>query len=249
MDKGEDGDPDWLRRVIALPKSPSKERDWMDLLNDANSYLSLHLFFTYLFTLLALRFIYKNYARFVRARQLFSLELVHSIAARTVMVSELPNHLCGERALAVYFENMGLTVESVSVVREVLTLKTLLDRRTNALMKLEQAWTEYLGNPSNAEVMVDPSALPPLIDIEGEPNRNGRGTIVIPNRKRPTIRPGWFLPKVDALEYLEAQFKEADHAVQQKRKSGKFRASRVAFVTFEKMSSAVRNSPFFSSLR
>ena len=156
------------------------------------------------------------------------------------MVTDLPNHLQGERALAVYFENMGLTVESVSVCREVGALRTLLDQRTDALLRLEQAWTEYLGNPSNAEVMADPSALPPLIDIEGEPNRNGPGTIVVPNQKRPTLRPGWFLPKVDALEYLESQFKEADQAVQQKRKSGKFRASRVAFVTFEKMSSAVR---------
>lgn len=244
MDTGED-EPGWVSKISSLPslpKSPSKQRDWMDLLNDANSYLSLHLVFAYLFTFLALRFVYKNYARFVRARQLFSLELVHSIAARTVMVTELPNHLCGERALAVYFENIGLTVESVSVVREVAALKDLLDRRTEALMKLERAWTDYLGNPSTAEIMVDPSAIPPLIDIEGEPNRNAHGTIIVPNKKRTTLRPRWFAPKVDALEYLETQFKEADQAVQQWRKSGKFRASRVAFVTFEKMSSAVCKS-------
>lgn len=233
-----------LLNLPSIPKSPSKERDWMDLLNDANSYLSLHLFFTYLFTFLALHFVYKNYSRFIRARQLFSLELVHSIAARTVMVTELPNHLCGERAIAVYFENMGLTVESVSLVREVTTLKKLLDRRTAALLELERAWTEYLGNPSTAEAIVDPSALPPLIDIEGEPNRSTSGTIVVPNRKRPTLRPRWFSPKVDALEYLEARFKEADEAVHLKRKNGKFRASRAAFVTFEKMSSAVSHSKY-----
>ncbi len=112
----EGDDDDWLN---APSGKPSEGRDWLDLLNDANSYLSLHLLFTYVFTILALRFIYKNYARFIRARQLYSLELVHSIAARTVLVTDLPNHLRGERALAVYFENMGLTVESVSICREV----------------------------------------------------------------------------------------------------------------------------------
>ena len=244
MSNGEDNDPDWLRVLAELPKAPSqgKGRDWLDLLNDANSYLSLHLAFTYLFTFLALRFIYKNYSRFIRARQLFSLELVHSIPARTVMVSDLPPHLRGERALAVYFENMGLTVESVSVCREVHALKALIDERTKALLELEKAWTDYLGNPSNVDVVApSDNPLPFLVDVE-----EGRSTsttyaspLVVPHRKRPTIRPGWFSPKKDALEHLELCFKEADQAVRQKRKIGKFKPSHTAFVTFEKMSSAV----------
>ena len=150
---------------------------------------------------------------------------------------------------------MELTVESVNLCREVGTLKKLIDRRTEALLKLERAWTEYLGNPSSVDVF-DPSdsAVPPLVDIEsGDGRRSSDGptgptaSLVVPHRKRPTIRPGWFKPKTDALEYLEAQFKQADHAVQQKRKAGKFKASDTAFVTFEKMSSAVRSylSPFF----
>lgn len=249
MNNGEDDDPDWLSAADDPPKKPSqgKGRDWMDLLNDANSYLSLHLVFTYLFTLLALRFIYKNYARFIRARQLFSLELVHSIAARTVMVTDLPNHLRGERALAMYFESMDLTVESVSMCREVSTLKTLISRRTDALLKLEKAWTEYLGNPSNVDIY-DPSdnAVPNLVDLEGGRGSSSTPTapLVVPHSKRPTIRLGWFKPKTDALEYLEAEFKKADLAVQQKRKTGKFKASHTAFVTFEKMSSAVNYRQF-----
>lgn len=243
----EDDDGGWPGESLlpSLPKMPNDSnsgRDWLDLLNDANSYLSLHLIFTYLFTFLVLRFIHKNYSRFVRARQLFSLELVHSISARTVMVTDLPKHLRGERALAVYFENMGLTVESVSLCREVNSLKHLLDRRTDALLKLEKAWTEYLGNPSNVET-IDPSdnAVAPLIEIDGEQNPSDTysARYVVPHQKRPTIRPGWFKPKTDALEYLEAKFKEADAAVQAKRKDGRFKASHVAFVTFEKMSSAV----------
>ncbi|KAI6121185.1 hypothetical protein F5141DRAFT_1088440 [Pisolithus sp. B1] len=233
----DEDDNDWPQWVTPTYDDPSPPgRDWLDLISDANSYLTVHFLFTYLFTILALYFLYRNYRRYIRARQLFSLELVHSIPGRTVMVSSLPAHLRSERALAEYFENMGLSVESVSVCREVTTLKTLLDQRTKALLELESGWTNYVGNPSAVESydpsenvisQVDPSSL------EGQPAR-----LVVPHRKRPTIRPGWFSAKVDALEYLEAKFKEADEKVRKWRRVGKFKATHVAFVTFEKMSSA-----------
>ncbi|KAI0317538.1 DUF221-domain-containing protein [Amylostereum chailletii] len=238
----DDDDDDWNSLAIPpdsdAPKLPTKERDWLDLISDANSYLSVHLLFTYVFTLIALRFIYLNYKRFVRARQLFSLELVHAIPARTIMVSGLPNHLRGERALAEHFESMNLSVESVSVVREAGALKTLLDKRTNTLLKLEKAWVKYVGNPSTVE-SYDPSDR--AIFGEGDPaSTEGQPPVrvIVPHRKRPTIRPRWFSGRVDAIEYLERQYHELDEAVRRKRKLGKFKATDVAFVTFEKMSSA-----------
>lgn len=256
-DLGEDDDgwpddeDDWPSSFVSA--SPGNHtipisRDWLDLISDANSYLSLHLMFTYLFTLLALYFIYKNYRRFIRSRQLFSLELVHSIPARTVLVTNLPNHLQGERPLAEYFENMGLLVESVTVCREVGSLKILLDRRTRALLALERAWVSYVGNPSSVEEY-DPedSVDPPLVDVDAERGRVSQGRLVVPHRKRPTMRPGWFKPKVDALEYLETQFREADELVKKRRKTGKFKATQAAFVTFEKMSSAVSFSFVYCS--
>lgn len=196
--------------------------------------------FTYLFTILALYYIYRNYRRFIRSRQLFSLELVHSIPARTVLVTDLPNHLQGERPLAEYFENMGLAVESVNVCREVSSLKRLLDKRTEALLALERAWVSYVGNPSTVEEY-DPEQMDfaPLVDIDVEEARPRRGRFVVPHQKRPTMRIGWFTPKVDALEYLERQFEEADELVKRRRMNGRFKATQSAFVTFEKMSSAV----------
>ncbi|EIN04656.1 DUF221-domain-containing protein [Punctularia strigosozonata HHB-11173 SS5] len=251
---GDDADDDWpigpgpnissvrFPFISAAPTNGTQPgRDWLDLISDANSYLSVHLLFTYLFTLLSLYFIYKNYKRFIRARQLFSLELVHSIPARTVMITQLPAHLRGERALAEYFEGMDLAVESVSVCREVGSLKRLIDARTRALLKLEKAWVDYVGNPSTVE-SYDPaeSVAPPLVDVaDGVADAEAqRGRVVVPHRPRPTIRVGWFGPKVDALEYLETKFKEADEAVRKKRRTGKFKATQTAFVTFEKMSSA-----------
>lgn len=226
------------------PGNHTLERDWLDLISDANSYLSVHLVFTYLFTLLALYFIYQNYRRFIRSRQLFSLELVHSIPARTVLVTNLPNHLKGERPLAEYFENMGLAVESVTVCREVSSLKILLDKRTSALLALEKAWVDYVGNPSSVEEYDPEGAGAQLVDLDIEDAQPRQGKLVVPHKKRPTMRPGWFKPKVDSLEYLEKEFREADELVKKRRKTGKFRATQSAFVTFEKMSSAVR---FYSS--
>jgi hypothetical protein len=188
-----------------------------------------------LFTLLALWFIHKNYKRFIRARQLFSLELLHSIPARTVLVTDLPHHLQGEHALAVYFENMELAVESVNVVREPGTLEELLDKRTHALMKLEGAWVDYVGNPSSVE-SYDPS-----LNVRSDAADGGEGQrerLIVPQKKRPTIRPTLFsLKKVDAIEHLQNEFQELDEKVKKKRRM-KFKATSSAFVTFEKMSSA-----------
>jgi len=216
---------------------PFPGKDWLDLISDADSYLSVHLVFTYLFTFLALYFIYKNYRRFIRSRQLFSLELVHSIPARTVLVTNLPKHLQGERPLAEYFENMDLAVESVTVCRQVGSLKNLIDLRTMRLLELEKAWVDYVGNPSSVEEYDPETSAMPLVDTDiegGVPTK-----FVVPHKPRPTLRPGWFTSKVDALEYLEKRFKEADELVKKKRRTGRFRATGSAFVTFEKMSSAV----------
>jgi hypothetical protein len=245
------GDSDWPDFLGSRPSmfraNPSAtnntnstvpDPDWLDLISEANSYLSLYLIFTYLFTLLALYFIYKNYRRFIRSRQLFSLELVHSIPARTVMVTNLPRKLQGERPLAEYFENMNLAVESVTVCRDVGSLTSLIDKRTEALLKLEDAWVSYVGNPSTVEEY-DPEAsgVLPLVDVESAAGIPQQQRLVVPHRARPTLRPRWFGPKVDALEFLEARFLEIDEKVR-KRRLAKFKATPVAFVTFEKMSSA-----------
>ncbi|KAK7062602.1 hypothetical protein VNI00_000090 [Paramarasmius palmivorus] len=238
---GDGNDTDWTAMISSsafyqnplsssrrlLPPSNStipSDDSWLGLFTDATTYLT-------------------NYRRFIRTRQLFSLELVHSIPARTILITNLPRHLQGERPLAEYFENMDLAVESVSIVREVGSLKKLLDKRTQALLELENAWVSYVGNPSSVEEY-DPesSAVAHSLfdddDVERGMTPSQRGRLVVPHRKRPTMRPGWFKPKVDALEYLEKRFREIDELVKRRRRTGKFKATQVAFVTFEKMSSA-----------
>lgn len=160
------------------------------------------------------------------------------------MVTHLPEYLRGERALAEYFESMGLSVESVSVCREVGALKRFLDMRTAALLRLESAWTRYVRNPSTVDVqppLQQQQDRSPLIDVNVD-DRDAEALprlTMVPNRPRPTLRTKWFGRKVDALEYLQQEFEKADEQVKTRRKNGRFRATHSAFVTFENMSSAV----------
>ncbi|KPV72603.1 uncharacterized protein RHOBADRAFT_29756 [Rhodotorula graminis WP1] len=214
-------------------------------------YVSSHLLFTYLFTILALLFLHRNWRRYIPLRQLFSLELAQSVPARTVMVTSLPPHLRSERALADYFEGLqlgpastssssrgggGLAVESVVVTRATGSMRELLERRTRALVTLEQAWAKYLGNPDDEEE-TDGARRDADDDLEARLLSPSRPTIVNPARKRPTLRPHWFAKKVDALDHYAEQFRRADEAVR-KRRRGKFRPTGVAFVTFQTIAAA-----------
>jgi hypothetical protein len=270
-----------------------------ELILDPQTSATINLLFTYLFTGLTLTFLHRNFRRFVQSRQAFALHLTHSISARTVLVNNVPQHLRGDRALATYFEDCGWRVESVSVCRQVEKVRVALETRTEALLNLETAWTDWVGNPANPAIkgynarvytiprkraaeraaaeagMDSPGQAPePLIpDLEAgdsaskpsvsrestgasgvdpwqsastsartvlpdaEDPATSRG--IITNRPRPTYRPRWFGTAVDAIEYWEKRFLEADGEVRTLRKTGSFEATHAAFVTFDSIISAV----------
>lgn len=179
----------------------------------------------------------------------------------------------------------------MSVCREVEPLRKLLEKRTNALLKLEEAWADWVGNPAKAVSGYDPDVyakrnkiarsltaspqpqedlLIPGLDGDDEPSRqqstlsatssaaniDGSGSTsrdpeegqvddhchVHTTRPKPTMRPRTFGAKVDAIEYWEKKFEKADAQVKQLRKKGKFDATHVAFVTFEKVADAVSHT-------
>lgn len=218
--------------IVANPKPPG----------------GVYLLFTYIFTALTLSFLHRNFHRFVTARQAFALELIHSVASRTVIVTEIPAHLRGERALAEYFEGCGWKVESVSMCRNVVAVKRALEQRTEALVQLEHAWTQWVGNPAQANGYSpdiyrkgkgvrtnDQPLVPGLESSNGSDAENirQRYSIITSSGKRPTVRPRLFGAKVDAIEYWENKFNSADDKVRQLRKEGQFDASHAGFVTFE----------------
>lgn len=142
---------DTLKNKHEEPQQPLPQLPLPAKPPQAQLYHAVHLLSTYLFTLLAMRAIWINYQRFVRSRQLYILEILESIPARTVEIRDLPTHLRDEKALAEYFENMDMPVESTAVVRNTEGLSRLLNQRSNALHRLESTWVKWLGNPTDAE--------------------------------------------------------------------------------------------------
>ncbi|WVQ84128.1 hypothetical protein IAT38_006275 [Cryptococcus sp. DSM 104549] len=137
--------------------APTQRRSFYDLLLDPSTSTSIHLIFTYLFTFFALYFFHQNFHRFVHSRQTFGLHLIHSISSRTVLVTNIPSHLRKDTALAEYFEKCEWKVESVNICREVEKLRRVLERRTNALLKLEEAWVDWVQNPAPQGKGYDPA--------------------------------------------------------------------------------------------
>jgi hypothetical protein len=123
-----------------------------------SAYHFTHLLTIYVTSFVVLRAMAKGGRKFIRNRQLYALDLLASIPARTVELRALPEHLRDERALAEYFEACGLAVESTAVGREVGNLADLLQRRAEKLYALERAWCQWLGNPTQAEGY-DPDAV------------------------------------------------------------------------------------------
>ncbi|TIC63896.1 DUF221-domain-containing protein [Wallemia mellicola] len=216
----------------ALKRHQGKWRKILDifLFSNTDPYLGLQLLFTFFLSLLALRYVNKNYLRFVRQRQLFSLELVHAISARTVMIESIPSHLRDEKALSDYFDSINMKVETVSLVKGVKALDNLLTKRTKALLLLECAWSNYLGNPSQATF-----SQPSNNDLE-----ISSINLTVLGKSRPTTRSGLFGLngiKIDKLRMLERNFENLDRIVKTSRKS-EYKNTHVAFVTFENASSA-----------
>ncbi|GMK59469.1 hypothetical protein CspeluHIS016_0800750 [Cutaneotrichosporon spelunceum] len=127
------------------------KRSFEDILKDPRPPATVYITFAYIITGLTLWFLHRNYHSFVNARQAFNLGLIHSASSRTVIVTQVPHYLRGDRQLAEFFEGCGWTVESVNIGRHLHPIRVALDKRTHALRKLENAWVDWIGNPAKAE--------------------------------------------------------------------------------------------------
>ncbi len=134
----------WTAAEPDQPKKPSMD----DLVIDPQTTITLHLLFTYIFSILALYMLHRNFHRFLRARQLAMLELSETAPARTVIIQNLPHKLREEQALKEYLEGQcDWPVESLSIVKRLgSTYKNALAERTKALTKLEEAHWQYGGS-------------------------------------------------------------------------------------------------------
>lgn len=139
------------------PSNTTRNPTLLDIIIDPQTTTSLHLLFTYFFSLLALYLFHRNYHRFLAAKQTFSISRKSSVPARTVLVSAIPAPLRSERALKEYFDTTcGWPVESVQVVRHVgADLREAIKRRDRAMRSLERAWWEYKGDSDTGRIRLD----------------------------------------------------------------------------------------------
>ncbi|KAG0284408.1 hypothetical protein BGZ96_011216 [Linnemannia gamsii] len=218
-------------------------------------YLFTQFTFTWVFSLLTLYSIWRTYEGYIDVRRRYLLKRHRAIVNKTVMVVGLPVHLQSDKALATFYESLGVgTVESAHVCRHVTTLKRLIEQRAHALRRLEITYTRYYGNPSGRSDY-DPDALlaendMPLDDnqVENAQETNRDSMVEVDEgyslvrastiKRRPTMRLGFmglFGRKVDTIEHYQEVFATLDKAVQKLRMSRVYATTSIGFVTFEEM--------------
>ncbi|KAF9197158.1 hypothetical protein BGZ49_002561 [Haplosporangium sp. Z 27] len=221
-------------------------------------YLFTQFTFTWLFSLLTIYLLWETYEGYIKVRRSYLIKRRKATANRSIMVIGLPVHLQTDRALATFYESLGVgTVESAHVGRHVTSLQRLIEQRAHALRVLEATYTSYYGNPSS-KPDYDPEAI--TIENDRSLDHNHQGGFGIggedyppysassaglvdkaKTRKRPTIRLGFmglFGKEVDKINHYREVFATLDKAVQKLRLSRVFASTSIGFVTFEEMNSA-----------
>lgn len=131
-----------------LTKVTSVSRISIAVIEDGDSKLIAYLVFAYIFTFITFFFLKKSYHEYIYLRTKFLLKQSKMMVSRSVVVTGIPQRLRSDQALSEYYENLGIgAVESCYVVREVHRLNTMIKKRANALICLEDAYSRYWGNP------------------------------------------------------------------------------------------------------
>lgn len=207
------------------------------------SYLWAYLVFTYVFTGLIIYFMRRETLRIIRIRQHY-LGSQSTITDRTFKLSGIPRELRSEDSIKQFIEKLEIgKVESVTICRNWKKLDELMDKRTYALRKLEEAWTVHIGwqqKSINAPVETTHSEIQDG-DEEREQHEGdgllGENHITAYENPRPTTRLWYGLlnlqsRKVDAIDYYEEKLRKLDESIKETRKT-EFETTPLAFVTMD----------------
>jgi calcium permeable stress-gated cation channel len=205
-----------------------------------SSYLWAYLVFTYVFTILLSFYLVKQ-SRIVSKRRQQYLGSQSSLADRTIKVSGIPHELRDEEKLREFVEKLQIgEVSSVTICRDWREIDQLADQRAKVLRKLEEAYVVFQGTRIERDLHTLLIVQPPPDDDarENQPLINGHRK---PRRRRPKIRTGpWGLmgKEFDAIDYYTVKLQELDRTILEAREKI-YPATPMAFVTFDKVASAV----------
>ncbi|TVY15078.1 Calcium permeable stress-gated cation channel 1 [Lachnellula arida] len=207
------------------------------------SYLWAYLVFTYFFTGLALYFITQETRRIIKIRQDY-LGSQSTITDRTIKLSGIPKELRSEDKIKEFLEKLEIgKVESVTICRDWSRLDGLMERRAYTLRRLEEAWTEHLGQPNTKQQQPSQESHSDTQDDTDDSvhpehdNLLGESHITPYDKPRPTTRIWYgFLglqsKKIDAIDYYEERLRKVDELVTAGRKKI-YRPTPLAFVTMD----------------
>jgi hypothetical protein len=124
------------------------DRVSITVIAEGSNKIIAYLVFAYIFTFITFFFLNQHYNEYIYLRAKYLLKQSKNIVSRSIIVTGIPNHLKSDQALADYYENLGVgPVESCYVVRTVHRLNTMIKKRAQALICLEEAYAKYWGNP------------------------------------------------------------------------------------------------------
>ncbi|KAI9843201.1 MAG: hypothetical protein M1837_006563 [Sclerophora amabilis] len=219
-----------------------------------NGYYWMPIVFVYAFTGLALYLLVKETNNIIRVRQEY-LGSQSTITDRTIRLSGIPAELRSEEKIKDFIEKLEIgKVESVTLCKNWRELDDLIDKRSNFLRRLEEAWAVHLGRPHGARDRGTFSLFQtPLTGASGEQgsghergpllgNGNGERSHVASYAKdRPTtkIRLGRFKlrsKKIDAIDYYEEKLRTLDEKINTAREKD-FDPTPLAFISMDSTAS------------
>jgi hypothetical protein len=225
----------------AKPKKPDIEPD--------TSYLWAYLVFTYIFTFL-LSFFLLAQSRIVSKLRQEYLGSQSSVADRTIKLSGIPTELRDEDKLREHIEKLRIgDVSAVTICRNWMEIDKLSEQRAAVLHKLEEAYVAWEGRRIDRDLQTLPVVQPTPLEVERPGSSSSRDTQPLVNghrksiRQRPRIRTGpWGLlgTEVDAIDFYSVKLQRLDETILLARKKD-YHAIPMAFVTFDKVSGAVRS--------
>ncbi|KAI9280733.1 hypothetical protein BY458DRAFT_450940 [Sporodiniella umbellata] len=139
--------------------------------------LIAYLIFAYLVTFITFFFLTQSYYNYIRLHALYMINLKRNMVSRSVIVSGIPSKERSDEDLFDYYQRLNIgPVESAYVIRSVHGLNSLIKKRANALMKLEEVYAKLWGNPCKIpgydpdRIMDDLGMYKRLIDLTEKKN-------------------------------------------------------------------------------
>ena len=229
----------------------AKEVEDDDKSNKADhAYLWAYLVFTYIFTALLSFFLVRQSSVVSKRRQEY-LGHQSSVADRTIKISGIPHDLRSEEKLQGFVEKLRIgDVSAVTICRDWREIDQLAEKRAATLRKLEEAYVVYEGGRVERDLQTLPVVQPTPDDMErpasmtsgeSQPLINGHRN---PIRRRPKMKVGRFGlvgKEVDAINFYTAKLQHLDETILTARQK-EYPATPMAFVTFDKVSGAVRHA-------